>query len=428
MARVVVIGGGWAGCSAALAAKKGGAGEVILLERTDLLLGTGLVGGIMRNNGRFTAAEELIALGAGDLIRLADQAARHRNVDFPGHKHASLYDVVRMEPLVRRYLQEAGIEIYLEERGNDVIARQDRVAAVVTSKGRRIEGDVFVDATGSFGPQGNCTRYGNGCVMCIMRCPSFGGRVSIAGKLGIPEQKGLRPGGGVGAFSGSCKLSKDSLAPYLRRRLEAEGVVVLQVPDQLRKGREVLTQKACQQYALEEYRDSLVILDTGHAKIMSPFFPLAWLRQIKGLEYARYEDPYGGSRGNSVRFLALTPRDNTLKVSGAANLFCAGEKAGLFVGHTEALVTGTLAGHNAARMALGLPLLELPRSLAVGELIAYGKERMERYGLVEKYTFSGSVFFDRMMELGLYTTDVAQIQSRVQEAGLYGVFQNRDGS
>ena len=49
--KIVVIGGGWAGCAAALTAEKAGA-DVTLLERTDMLLGTGLVGGIFRNNGR----------------------------------------------------------------------------------------------------------------------------------------------------------------------------------------------------------------------------------------------------------------------------------------------------------------------------------------------------------------------------------------
>ncbi|MFO7709899.1 MAG: FAD-dependent oxidoreductase, partial [Desulfobacterales bacterium] len=66
MVKVVIVGGGWSGCAAALAARNQGA-EVVLIERTDMLLGTGLVGGIMRNNGRFTAAEEMIALGGGDL-------------------------------------------------------------------------------------------------------------------------------------------------------------------------------------------------------------------------------------------------------------------------------------------------------------------------------------------------------------------------
>ena len=69
--KVVVIGGGWSGVAAAITAKKAGA-DVSIYEKTDLLLGLGNVGGIMRNNGRYTASEELIALGAGDLINLTD--------------------------------------------------------------------------------------------------------------------------------------------------------------------------------------------------------------------------------------------------------------------------------------------------------------------------------------------------------------------
>ena len=56
MPKVVVIGGGWSGVAAAIRARKSGA-EVVIAEKTDLLLGLGNVGGIMRNNGRFTAAE-----------------------------------------------------------------------------------------------------------------------------------------------------------------------------------------------------------------------------------------------------------------------------------------------------------------------------------------------------------------------------------
>ena len=49
--KVIVAGGGWAGCAAAYEAAKSGA-ETTILERADKLLGTGLSGGIMRNNGR----------------------------------------------------------------------------------------------------------------------------------------------------------------------------------------------------------------------------------------------------------------------------------------------------------------------------------------------------------------------------------------
>lgn len=118
--KVIIIGGGWAGCSAALEAVKLGA-EVELYERTDLLLGVGNVGGIMRNNGRYTAAEELINLGAGDFIRIMDSIAIHKNIDFPEHKHAWLCDIGKAEPIVRRYLIECGVKIFLQSRIIDVI-------------------------------------------------------------------------------------------------------------------------------------------------------------------------------------------------------------------------------------------------------------------------------------------------------------------
>ena len=89
MIKTIIVGGGWSGCAAAITAKKAGA-EVHLYEKTDLLLGLGNVGGIMRNNGRWTASEELIELGAGDLIDIVDDTARHKDIEFPGHKHATL--------------------------------------------------------------------------------------------------------------------------------------------------------------------------------------------------------------------------------------------------------------------------------------------------------------------------------------------------
>jgi hypothetical protein len=186
---------------------------------------------------------------------------------------------------------------------------------------------------------------------------------------------------------------------------------------------EKLAVKACQQYALPDFADNLVLLDTGHVKLMTPFSPLEELRRVPGMENARYEDPYSGGKGNSIRYLALSPRDDHLQVDGLDNLFCGGEKAGLLVGHTEAICTGTLAGHNAARWAQGLPLVTLPRTTAVGEAIAYVREQMQtEEGLAKKYTFSGSVFFERMRELGLYSTDIATIAGRVQASGASALF------
>lgn len=421
MARIVVIGGGWAGCAAALSARKAGA-EVIVVERSDCLLGTGLVGGIMRNNGRYTAAEEMIAMGGGDLFQLADNTARHTNIEFPGHAHATLYDVALMEPVVRRYLLSKGVQLWMMARACDVQMMDNRLEAVVLSNGESLEADAFVEATGSAGPQGNCAKYGNGCAMCVLRCPSWGGRVSIAARAGIQEVKGRKPDGSFGAMSGSCKLNKDSVDPSIAAELDRTGVVVVPLPKEMVHA-EKLAIKACQQYALPAFAENLVLLDTGHVKLMTSYYPLEELRQIPGMENARYEDPYSGGKGNSVRYLGSSPRDDHLKVQGLDNLFCGGEKAGLLVGHTEAICTGTLAGHNAACYAAGLPLVTLPRTTAVGEAVAYVRESMQTdEGLTKKYTFAGSVLFDRLTELGLYTTDLSAIASRVETSGSSGLF------
>jgi len=424
MPRIIVIGGGWAGCAAALAARKAGV-ETILLERTDCLLGTGLVGGIMRNNGRFTAAEEMIAMGGGDLFQLADDVARHTNIEFPGHKHANLYDVALMEPAIRRYLVEQGVELWMTARACDVEKTNGHLEAVSLGKGDLLEADAFVEATGTAGPQGNCRKYGNGCAMCVLRCPSWGGRVSIAARAGVQEMIGCRPDGSLGAMSGSCKQHKDSIDPAIAAELDRTGVAVVSIPKEL-VHMEKLAIKVCQQYALSAFAENLVLLDTGHVKLMTSFYPLDELRRIPGMGNARYEDPYAGGKGNSVRYLALSPRDDHLKVEGLDNLFCAGEKAGLLVGHTEAICTGTLAGHNAARYALGQPLVTIPPSTAVGDAITYVREQMQtKEGMTKKYTFSGSVYLERMKEQKTYTTDVEVIQQRVQKAGFKDFFAHK---
>jgi hypothetical protein len=424
--KVVVVGGGWSGCAAAVSARNQGVG-VTLVERTDMLLGTGLVGGIMRNNGRFTATEEMIAMSGGELFHLIDQNCLHHNVGFPGHRHASLYNVATMEPVVKRLLLEKGIRIELNTRIDDLDRVGGRITAVLGKRDKErvhFEGDIFIDTTGTAGPPVNCNKYGNGCAMCILRCPSFGGRVSLTAKAGVQELVGKK-GKQIGAMSGSCKLHKESLSSEINEILHKKGVAVIAIPESKRsKGK--LSIKACQQYALPEFEENVVLLDTGHAKLMSPFFPLDALRSIPGLENARYEDPYAGGQGNSIRYLGMAPRDDALKVKGVENLFCAGEKAGLLVGHTEGICTGILAGYNAVRYIRNERPLILPNTLAVGNAVSYVRTRMEtEEGLGLKYTFSGSVFFDRMKHLGLYTTDREVIETRVDATGMMGIFSGK---
>lgn len=418
--RIVIVGGGWSGCAAAVTAADLGV-NVTLLERTDMLLGTGLVGGIMRNNGRFTAEEECIAMGGGGIFGVIDANARHTNISFPGHEHAELYDIGRTPGAVRRYVESRGVHVVYRSRVTKVQMEGKTIHSVADDSGREFEGDVFLDTTGTAGPMNNCAKYGNGCAMCILRCPSFGGRVSLTGLAGIPEVQGRRADGSVGSMSGSCKIYKESLSPEIAKQLDRTGVAVIPVPKELVEDH--LGIKACQQYALGAYRENIILLDTGHAKLMTPFFNLQNLHRIPGFENARYEDPYAGGKGNSMRFFAMAPRDNALRVEGADNLFCAGEKAGLLVGHTEAIVTGTLAGCNAARFACGRELIVLPESLVIGDAVAFVKNQMKtEKGLGLKYTFSGSVLFERMKQRGTYTTDIPKIRRRVEAAGMTDIF------
>ncbi|MGG7176091.1 FAD-dependent oxidoreductase [Clostridium paraputrificum] len=422
--KVIIVGGGWAGSAAAISARKAGA-EVHIFEKTDLLLGLGNVGGIMRNNGRYTASEELIALGGGDLIKIADKCSRHKDIDFPGHKHATLYDVNRIEGEVKDYLISIGINLHMESRVRDVEFDGHSIKGIYLADDSYMEGDIFIETTGTTGPMGNCLRYGNGCSMCILRCPAFGPRISMSERCGVSDIQGERAEDALGAMSGSCKLAKESLSDEVRETLDKVGVLVLKVPaEDVNYGK--LDTKVCQQYALKEFAENVVLLDTGHAKLMTTYYPLEKLRKIPGLEHAKYVDPYAGSKGNSMRYLSVAPRTSDMKVTGVDNLFCAGEKAGLFVGHTEAICTGTLAGHNAVRLGLGMPLLILPTSISIGDIISYETEKSKtREGRRERYTFAGAGYFKRMKELGLYTMDLKDIKKRIGKLNLEGIFEQK---
>lgn len=424
MKEIIVIGGGWAGCAAAISAKKAGA-KVTLLERTDLLLGLGNVGGLTRNNGRYTAAEESILLGGRELFEITDRFSRHRNIDFPGHKHASIYDVNLIESAVRRRLEEMEIDILFYTIAKNVEMENQRIKSIVLDDGRKITGDCFIETTGSTGPMNNCHKYGNGCAMCILRCPTFGGRISISEKCGIKDMMGKRNDGTYGSFSGSVKINKETLSEELQKRLNKEGVVIIPLSPEERNT-EKLNIKICQHYALDAFAENIILLDTGHAKLMAPFYPIERLRKIKGFENAKFEDPYSGGVANSIRHLSIAPRENTMRVKEIENLFVAGEKSGFYIGHTEAIVTGYLAGHNSVRYALDIPLLELPDSLAIGDFISFSNRRMgEADGDKLKFTFAGSVYFERMKERNLYSIDPKELNNRIEKTGLLNIYDKR---
>ena len=135
-------------------------------------------------------------------------------------------------------------------------------------------------------------------------------------------------------------------------------------------------------------------------------------------------DPYAGGKGNSIRYLSVAERNNGMRVLHVKNLFCGGEKSGLFVGHTEAISTGSLAGHNAVRYLKGMKPLELPIGLAVGDLISVANKSLEtEEGMMTRYTFAGAEYFRRMKEKGLYSIDPDEIGRRVKRYGLDGIYE-----
>ena len=105
--KIVVTGGGWSGCAAALSAPKTGA-DVTLLERTDMLLGTGLVGGIMRNNGRFTATRKTSPWAAANCSSSPTRTPATGTSSSRGTGTPTSTTSLRMEPMARSFLLSRG--------------------------------------------------------------------------------------------------------------------------------------------------------------------------------------------------------------------------------------------------------------------------------------------------------------------------------
>lgn len=91
--------------------------------------------------------------------------------------------------------------------------------------------------------------------------------------------------------------------------------------------------------------------------------------------------------------------------------------------NAEAICTGSLAGHNAARSCVGMYLLQLPTNLVIGDFIAYSNNKMHKPdGDKLRFTFAGSIYLNRMKELDFYTIDKAVISDRVKKASLEGIY------
>ena len=138
MSKVVVVGGGIAGCGAALAAAKAGA-QVTILERTDMLIGVAVRAGETNGNGWFVANQELRFLGAGELPDALQSIKLHDGVQVPdSSRHVFIFNVGLAEPLIKRIVKEAGVEVLLESRAIDVKKEDGRILAVTLANGRMV--------------------------------------------------------------------------------------------------------------------------------------------------------------------------------------------------------------------------------------------------------------------------------------------------
>jgi hypothetical protein len=423
-AKVVVVGGGFSGCAAAIAAAKVG-GQVLLLERTDMLTGAGIRAGRMNMNGKMVAAEEAKALGAGELFETLESIMLHRG-NIVDERHGYVYNAAIVEPTVRKALEAAGVELRMESRAIDVEKEDGLLLAVKLDGGERVTGDVFIDSTGGGGGLDICTRYGQGCMMCVYyRCPVFGNRVSIATKAGAPELMRRRPDGTPGNVGAAVCIYKETLKPELRARLEKEGVVSIRLPEELidySKQQKIAAVRSRQQMEYVNMVDIGIVAKCVALGYMS----LAKLRRIPGLEMAMIEDPLGGGKFNNITKISMTPREESLKVRGFRNLLVAGDKAGPGTGIAEAIITGIVAGNNAARIAANREPLSLPSSTAIGDFIAFtGKMMDTEGGLAQGYAMVHGAYFERMKALGLYIPEPEKIHQRIKELGLSGILAQR---
>lgn len=424
MPKVIIAGGGIAGCAAALAARKAGA-EVVLFERTDMLFGVAVRSGEVNGNGWFIGQKELRFLGGGEFFAALESLKIHDNARFPDAPagHPFIFHTGLAEPLVRKMVLGAGVEVHFETRVVDARKTGARIAAVKLTDGSWVEGGAFVDATGARGGLSVCTRFGKGCMMCLVRCIPFGDRMGIADKLGGKELTRRRPDGTPGTVNSAVALFKDTLAPWLKAKVEKEGLLRIPLPEALVDSAKVGIGDAARP---KEFVENIILGDIGPvAKCFGMvYMPQEQIRKVPGFEDVQVEDPHRSSF-NHICNAVFAERDTALRATGWENLFCAGERAG-HGGVIGAMGTGYLAGNNAARAVLGMEPLVLPASLALGDWIAFaGEQYATADGLKKHFGMGRGAYWERMLKLGLYTESDSAIEQRVAEAGLSNVFARR---
>ncbi len=424
MAKVVVVGGGAAGCGAAVAAAKAGA-DVTLLERTDMLFGAATRAGRFNFNGEFVGTTEWKALGGGEILDALESIVLHRG-NIVNEEHTMIYNTVIAEPTVKSVVEKQQVKIHLEARVVGVVKESDSIIKkVILADGSEIEGDAFVDATGSSGGVSICNKYGKGCVMCIYyRCPLFGDRVSIATKAGARSFYLSRPDGTPGRLGAAVGLYKGSLSSEIREKLQKNGTMSIPLPKELIDYNKL---KLIGATRTREQMEQINLVDIGAtAKCVGlVYFPLENFRKLPGFERAVIEDPLGGGKFNKIGNIDICLTDSSTKVEGFRNLFASGDKAGLS-GVVHSIMIGYLSGNNAARAAAGKDPLILPRTLVMGDFIQTAAEVMARDNApIQGHVLGHGVFFEKMKKNGFYPQTPEEVRQRVEKEGLAGILSQK---
>ena len=318
MSKVIVVGGGFAGCGAAAAAARAGV-SVTLVERSDSLGGLGLAGGSNRMSGQYTAHEEAIALGAGDIVKLLDAETIFANMELPGQRHVNMYNCQTIAKKLDGAIRDLGIDIRYRTRINKIRQSNGTIESVTSEKGEEFEADAFVDTTGTFGPQALCIKYGNGCSTCLMRCPTFGGRVSIAEKAGVKEWLGVMPDGTVGTQCAAFTLLKESLSPEVQEVLDQNGFAVWKIPQSIIPGLHKKL-KLVAPAVTAEHAEELTLTYMGKGQIGwvnivgLPYMTLEELHAVSGFEHVEFIQPFTGWVGNAIRYMSVTPRKDPCRL------------------------------------------------------------------------------------------------------------------
>ena len=422
--RVVVVGGGPGGFSAAIVANKVGA-EVILIERTNALGGFGLVAGVAKRGAASYVVAEEKALGGADLNDIFLSIAVHKDIVMPEGEHVSTYNITKLDSRMQKALKEAGVQVLFRKSVVGTETSGGRIRLVTLEDGTNIDADAFVDATGATEGPKACNKLGQGCVGCVYRCPVFGSPGGIV-DMRVNTVSRLNAYGNPGVTGTSMLIPIASLAPEVKKEVCDKGYAMIPVPPNVTIDNDRMKKAGTPEILRRGiHSQSIILLDVGgFVKVTGLGSPM-WatsLRSFPGLEDSFITQPDAGAIGHLVTCTTIALHDNYLKADGFDNLFCAGRKSGPTC-LLSAIITGDLAGYNAVRCGLDHNYLELPKTLMTGAFISLvGHKIRSKEGLRRGYSVKDP---ETLKELNIYRENEDEILKEVEYAGLREIYRTK---